>query len=176
MIENINAGQIIVWPNYFIPRNHKLCDGELLNISDYPDLFDIIGNTYGGDGNHNFRLPDLRGRVALGSGTRDGLSYYRKGDTGGSAFIELSKDDMPSHTHTARLMGSTETGNTNDPVDNSFASVEKKNAKRYSTSEPDIELHHESVYTKDTGNEQAKIDNRMQSLVLHFIIKTRNQD
>lgn len=76
-----------------------LCDGVSLLRADYPDLYAIIGTTYGAvDGSH-FSLPDLRGRVALSAGTGSGLSSYSLGATGGEETHTLTTAESPVHSH-----------------------------------------------------------------------------
>ena len=59
------------------------CDGQLLQISSYTDLFNLLGTTFGGDGTTTFALPDLRGRFALHPGPR--IFGYTRGQKGGEA-------------------------------------------------------------------------------------------
>ena len=61
-------GQILLVPYNFAPRNWAFCQGQLLQIGQYTALFSLIGNTFGGDGDKTFALPDLRGRVPQSSG------------------------------------------------------------------------------------------------------------
>ncbi|HPG11088.1 MAG TPA: tail fiber protein [Chitinophagaceae bacterium] len=61
-------GEIRLFAGNFAPRGWALCQGQLLNISQYTALFSILGTTYGGDGRTTFALPDLRGRVVAGTG------------------------------------------------------------------------------------------------------------
>ncbi|NCB37431.1 MAG: hypothetical protein EOM80_01570 [Erysipelotrichia bacterium] len=74
-------GEIRLMPYSYAPEQWLPCDGQLLNISDYQALFAIIGTIYGGDGQKNFALPDLRGRFPfhayekLPIGTMGGSEY-----------------------------------------------------------------------------------------------------
>ena len=77
-----------------------LCDGASIPRADYPDLFAVIGTTYGAvDGSH-FSVPDLRGRVGLAMGTGSGLSTYSLGNTGGEETHTLTTPETPAHSHT----------------------------------------------------------------------------
>ncbi len=67
----------------FAPQGWALCEGQLLQISQYTALFSLLGITYGGDGIHTFALPDLRGRMPIGMGQGTGLPNYVIGQTGG---------------------------------------------------------------------------------------------
>ena len=62
-------GQIMSFAGTFAPSGWALCDGSLLPINSNAALFSVLGTTFGGDGRTNFALPDLRGRIALATGT-----------------------------------------------------------------------------------------------------------
>ena len=62
-------GMIALFPYSFAPRDWMDCDGRLLPINQYQALFSLLNTTYGGDGQSNFALPDLRGRMPIGIGT-----------------------------------------------------------------------------------------------------------
>ncbi len=81
------------------PDGWAHCSGQLLKISDYPDLFSLLGTTYGGDGVTTFGLPDLRGRVPVGRGRGPGLENYILGQKGGEEQVTLQLDHLPAHTH-----------------------------------------------------------------------------
>jgi len=66
--------EIRLFAGNFPPAGWAFCDGSLLPISEYDTLFNLIGTTYGGDGQTTFALPDLRGRVQIGIGQVTGLS------------------------------------------------------------------------------------------------------
>jgi microcystin-dependent protein len=91
------VGQIIMFGGNFAPAGWALCDGSLLPIQDYMELFNLIGATYGGDGQTTFAVPDLRGRVPIGDG--QGLSKYALGNTVGQEQVVLTQSQLPPHTH-----------------------------------------------------------------------------
>ena len=76
------VGEIYMMGCNFAPVGFALCDGELLPISQYDALFNLIGTTYGGDGQNTFGLPDLRSRVPMHQGS-NGTSTYDMGQKGG---------------------------------------------------------------------------------------------
>lgn len=78
----------------FAPAGWMFCEGQLLPISEYETLFNLIGTTYGGDGQSTFALPDLRGRVPLHQGTGFILA-----ETGGVEEITLTVQQIPQHSH-----------------------------------------------------------------------------
>jgi len=94
-------GEIIAWAGATSPdSNWLLCDGASLLRADYPDLFTVVGVTYGAvDGTH-FNLPDLQGRAALGQGSGSGLTPRAVGDAGGEEDHVLSVGELASHSHT----------------------------------------------------------------------------
>lgn len=93
-------GQIIMFGGNFAPKGWAFCNGQALNIKDYPALFSIVGTTYGGDGRVTFALPDLRGRVPLHqAGRAEGVSSKKIGQKGGTEDVQLSLSQMPVHTH-----------------------------------------------------------------------------
>jgi len=93
-------GEIICYGGSISPSSKWLiCDGSSLVRADYPDLFSVIGISYGAvDGTH-FNIPDLRGRVALAAGTGPGLSTYALGASGGEEDHTLVTAEVPSHSH-----------------------------------------------------------------------------
>jgi microcystin-dependent protein len=86
----------------FAPAGWMLCDGQLLPISENETLFQLIGTTYGGDGQSTFQLPDLRGRLPLHMGQGSGLSNYIIGQNGGVETVTLTSSQIGSHTHPAQ--------------------------------------------------------------------------
>ena len=98
-------GQIVAFGGNFAPRNWQFCAGQLLSISTNTALFSILGTTYGGDGRTTFALPDLRGRVIVGSGSGPGLSPYVEGQKAGSESVTLLQNQMPIHSHMVNARG-----------------------------------------------------------------------
>lgn len=93
-------GYILPYAGTDAPIGTLLCDGASYLRTDYPQLFAIIGTTYGAaDGTH-FNVPDLRGRVAVGLGSGPGLTPRSAGEQFGEETHELTSTEMPSHTHT----------------------------------------------------------------------------
>nr|WP_320022324.1 tail fiber protein [uncultured Draconibacterium sp.] len=106
-------GEIRFFAGNFAPRGWMFCEGQVLIIREYAPLFAIISSYYGGDGRNNFALPDLRQRVAIGTGRGPGLSYYQLSQKGGSSELTLSEQQMPQHTHT--MKAAQENGDLNSP-------------------------------------------------------------
>lgn len=96
----VPVGTISMWAGSTAPENYALCDGATLLQADCPELYSIIGDTYN-TGGHNelyFRLPDLTGRFVVGLDADD-TDFYTLGATGGAKTVQLTVDEMPSHTH-----------------------------------------------------------------------------
>ena len=93
------VGEIRLFAGSFEPVGWMFCRGQILPISQNDVLFQLIGTTYGGDGQSTFALPDLQGRVPLHQGQGSGLSSYTMGETGGVEAVTLTTNQMPVHTH-----------------------------------------------------------------------------
>jgi microcystin-dependent protein len=78
----------------FAPKGWALCNGQLLPINQNQALFSLLGTTYGGNGQTNFGLPNLQGKVAMHSG-----AGYILGQTGGEQSHTVSVNEMPQHNH-----------------------------------------------------------------------------
>jgi microcystin-dependent protein len=87
-------GEIRMFGGNFAPAGWMMCEGQLLPISENDTLFNLIGTTYGGDGQSTFALPDLRGRVPVHQGSGSILAQ-----TGGAETITLTVNQIPAHTH-----------------------------------------------------------------------------
>jgi len=96
-------GQVELFAFDYPPKNWAVCDGSHLLIGQNPQLFSLLGTTYGGDGIKTFGLPDLRGRATMGAGAGGGLTPRNLGDTAGNETVALSvSQSVPSHAHTLR--------------------------------------------------------------------------
>src|SRR5687767_4659649 len=93
--------QITLFAGNFAPRGWAFCQGQILSIAQNTALFSLLGTTYGGDGQTTFALPDLRGRVPVGTGQGPGLSPYQAGQKSGVENTTLLSTQMPAHVHTA---------------------------------------------------------------------------
>lgn len=108
------------YPSNHIPSGWTPCDGRLMQIQQNQALFALLNTTYGGNGTTTFALPDLRGRVVMGSGiNKTSGTNYKQGVVGGAETVTLTTTQIPPHTHT--LVGNSETGNKPGIANNSFA-------------------------------------------------------
>jgi microcystin-dependent protein len=99
----------------FAPKGWAMCNGQLLPINQNQALFSLLGTTYGGNGQTNFALPDLRGRVPIHTGNGHTL-----GERAGEQAHTLSISELPQHTHTAQA--SAVAGTQNVPASNMMLS------------------------------------------------------
>lgn len=105
------VGEIRMFGGNFAPAGWMLCSGQLLPISEYETLFQLIGTTYGGDGESTFALPDLRGRLPLHQG-----SGFTLAQAGGAESVTLTVNQIPAHSHP--LLASTSIPTSSSPADN----------------------------------------------------------
>src|ERR1700746_3701911 len=88
------VGEIRIFAGNFAPAGWMCCEGQLLPISEFETLFNLIGTTYGGDGQTTFALPDLRGRLPIHQG--GGLVI---GQAQGVEQVTLTVNQIPAHNH-----------------------------------------------------------------------------
>lgn len=94
------VGEIRMFGGNFAPAGWAFCDGSLLPISENETLFNLIGTTYGGDGQATFALPDLRGRLPIHQGNGAVI-----GQAGGAESVTITQATMAAHTHTLSASG-----------------------------------------------------------------------
>lgn len=152
----------MIVPYNFAPEGWQFCNGQLLSISEFDVLFNLIGTTYGGDGQTTFALPDLRGRVPIGMGTGPGLSPYPLGQMGGVENVTLTLSQIPSHTHVP--MGAASVANTGSPTNAAWA---MPRVLLYSSSAPEVPMSMEALGS--TGGGQPH-DNLKPYLVMNYVI------
>jgi microcystin-dependent protein len=103
------VGEIRIFAGNFAPAGWMFCEGQLLPISENETLFQLLGTTYGGDGESTFALPDLRGRIPLHQG-----SGFILAETGGVEQVTLTVSQIPSHSHA--LLASNAVGGQTNPA------------------------------------------------------------
>ncbi|MDB4917271.1 MAG: Tail Collar domain protein [Gemmatimonadetes bacterium] len=107
------VGEIRMFAGNFAPAGWAFCEGQPLPISENDVLFQLIGTTYGGDGEQTFNLPNLASRVPLHMGTVPGGSTYQIGEAAGTEQETLTSQTTPLHTHT--MIVSTAAGSLQPP-------------------------------------------------------------
>ena len=151
-------GEIKMFTGNFAPVGWAFCEGQLLPIHEYETLFNLIGTTYGGDGESTFALPDLRGRIPIHQGS--GTIF---GEAGGIETVTLTAQTIPAHNH--QLMGTADSGNLSN---GGHVLASGQEALVYASGvEPNLTAAGTSV--SSLGGSQPH-DNFMPYLCVHFII------
>ncbi len=153
-------GEIRMFAGNFAPAGWMFCEGQLLPISENDTLFNLIGTTYGGDGQSTFALPDLRGRIPVHQGS--GLTLAA---TGGAETISLTTNELPSHSHS--FLASNDPGNTTAPQNAIPAASNTATTLPYGTAEPLMTLDPAAV--SSVGGSQPH-SNLQPYLCINFII------
>jgi microcystin-dependent protein len=144
-------GMMFAFGGNFAINGFALCSGQLLPISQNTALFSILGTTYGGNGQSNFALPDLRGRSPISVGQGPGLSNYDLGQLSGTESVTLITGNLPAHNHALMVNGSV--GTTGIPASNtvfalgapSGAGPNATLAKTYTTAAPNGAISPQSI-------------------------------
>jgi microcystin-dependent protein len=110
------VGEIRMFAGNFAPDGWALCQGQSLSISENDVLYQLIGTTYGGDGQETFNLPNLASRVPIHMGTGPDGTSYQIGEFGGTEQETLNTQQIPNHSHA--LTGSSAAGNEVSPLGN----------------------------------------------------------
>jgi len=156
------VGEIRMFGGNFAIAGWAFCDGSLLPISENETLFQLIGTTYGGDGQATFALPDLRGRVPVHMGQGPGLSNYQLAQSGGVETVTLTQNQIPSHAHAPVASN---TGNSDNPANSFWAN--STTGKPYSAAPPAIQMNPGTVLP--TGGSQPH-DNMIPYLCVTYLI------
>jgi microcystin-dependent protein len=152
------VGEIRMFAGNFPPSGWMFCEGQTLPISEYETLFNLIGTTYGGDGQSTFLLPDLRGRLPVHMG--GGLTLA---ESGGVENVTLNTQQIPSHNH--QLMGSSQIANDPNPQNNVLG--ESSAISMYQSATPTAPMAPQSIGS--VGGSQPH-DNFQPYLCVDFII------
>ena len=147
-------GEIMMVGFNFCPRGWTDANGQLLQISSNTALFSLYGTIYGGDGRTTFKLPDLRGRVPMHTGTGPGLSPRQLGQGGGSETNNLVSNNLPAHSHpaTGKVVATNLPGDTPTAAGNFHATdTAGTNYHSLSAGQPRVDMGENSV-TVTVGN------------------------
>lgn len=151
------VGEIRMFAGNFAPAGWMFCEGQLLPISENETLFQLIGTTYGGDGESTFALPDLRGRLPMHQG-----NGFILAETGGAEEITLTVSQIPAHGHP--LLGSGNTASDTNPANNLLGVL---TVDAYVNTAPNVNLNPQAV--GPVGGSQPHT-NFMPYLCVDFII------
>jgi microcystin-dependent protein len=157
------VGEIRMFGGNFAPNGWMFCEGQQLAISENEVLFQLIGTTYGGDGQTTFNLPNLASRAPIHMGTGPDGTTYQIGEMAGTEQETLTVQQIPIHSHA--LLASTSPGNLNAPGGNLIA--ESAAVKVYIEDTPSVNMNFNSV--TPTGGSQPH-ENCQPFLCINFII------
>lgn len=158
-------GQIAYVAFNFAPYGWLPCEGQILPIAQYQALYSLLGNTYGGDGQATFGLPDMRGRTVISEGKNpNNPTTYQRGQMGGSESVTLSLNQMPLHNHGVSAV--TGEGNQSVPTGNLPANT-KVLDKEYSDATADTKMKQTMI---DPAGGSQPHENRSPYLTLKCII------
>ena len=136
------VGEIRMFAGNFAPAGWAFCAGQPLPISENEVLFQLIGTTYGGDGEETFNLPDLRSRVPIHQGTGPDGTTYILGETGGVEEVTLTTQQIPVHNHA--LIATTQLGSVANPGGNILAQTPGA-ITPYAELDPEVNLNNNAV-------------------------------
>jgi microcystin-dependent protein len=151
------VGEIRMFGGNFAPAGWMFCDGAILSIAENETLFNLIGTTYGGDGQSTFALPDLRSRVPIHQGNGFTLAQM-----GGEEQVTLTVNQIPAHIHVPQANSGT--GTQTSPAGNVWANSANF---PYSPNAPSASMDPAAVGL-DGGSQPH--DNMIPFLVVNFII------
>ena len=154
------VGEIRMFAGSFPPYGWEFCEGQLLSISENETLFNLIGTTYGGDGQSTFALPDLRGRIPIHQG-----NGFTLAQNGGVEEVLLTVSQIPAHSHA--LSGSQNNASAADPSGNVGARLATAGVFPYGTDAPLQPLSSQSVSSVGGGQPHT---NFQPYLCVDFII------
>jgi microcystin-dependent protein len=150
----------------FNPNGWMFCEGQLLPISEFETLFQLIGTMYGGDGESTFQLPDLRGRIPLHFGTGgDGITY-QQAEASGTEEVTLTTQQIPIHTHAQLCSTGNGAATAADPV-NAVAS--KSDLSQFLTTGATVAMGTPNMNSDPAGGSQPHT-NFAPYLCVNFII------
>jgi microcystin-dependent protein len=132
------VGEIRMFGGNFAPAGWMFCEGQLLPISENETLFQLIGTTYGGDGESTFALPDLRGRVPIHQG-----NGFILAETGGVESVTLTVQQIPAHAHP--LLGTNDVATATAPGGAVLAATTGATTAAYGTDNPMTNMHASSI-------------------------------
>ena len=157
------VGEIRMFAGNFAPNGWMFCQGQPLPIAENEVLFQLIGTTYGGDGEETFNLPNLASRVPIHMGTGPDGTTYQLGEMAGTEQETLTTQQIPIHTHP--LTASTAIGTSNTPSGN--ITSQSVSVKMYVADQPTGAMNANSI--TPVGGSQPH-ENTQPFLCINFII------
>ncbi len=158
------VGEIRMFAGNFAPEGWLFCEGQQLPISENEVLFQLIGTTYGGDGEETFNIPNLASRVPIHMGTGPDGTTYQLGEMAGTEQETLTTQQIPQHTHP--LTASTAPGTQANPSGNVLAQT-PISINPYIEQDPVVAMNAASI--GPVGGSQPH-ENTQPFLCINFII------
>src|SRR5260370_28281192 len=161
------VGEMRMFAGNFAPAGWMLCQGQTLSIAENETLFQLIGTTYGGDGQSTFNLPNLSSRVPGHMGTLSGTgTTFTIGQSGGEETVTLTTNQIPLHTHTATAYPVA--GNQGGPASGRWASSADTSINPYALPAAADSTLNAGAIGIDGGSQPH--DNMIPFLTINFII------
>jgi microcystin-dependent protein len=157
-MSNPYIGEIRMFAGNFAPAGWAFCSGQLMPISENDTLFNLIGTTYGGDGQETFALPNLQSRIPVHMG-----NGYQLAQTGGEESVTLTTQQLPVHSHA--VLANTSVGTAATPAGNIVAASGSANVYRPGPAAAPLD----GQALLPAGGSQPH-DNMQPYLVINFII------
>ncbi|NAW64120.1 phage tail protein [Photobacterium halotolerans] len=164
-------GNIQMFGASFAPKDYAFCNGQTILIHQNQALYALLGNTFGGTVNTNFKLPDLQGRMPVAPGVfQDSGRQVDQGQSGGMEAVALSVAQMPAHIH--EVYASTEPGNSPRPNNKAASQASVLSSSAFNTpvySQPNQLVAMNEKAISSTGAGQSH-NNMQPSTVINFCI------
>jgi microcystin-dependent protein len=161
------TGEIRMFAGNFNPAGWALCQGQIIPISSNSTLFNLIGTTYGGNGQSTFALPDLSSRVPVHMGTLAGGGTYVIGAKAGQENVTLTTQQIPNHTHTLQAAATNPQTAPSGAADLGVASSAQPGVSVYGAAPGNTTLNPASI-ANNAGNQPHS--NIQPVLAVNFII------
>jgi microcystin-dependent protein len=158
------VGEIRMFAGSFNPLGWEFCNGQLMPIAENETLFQLIGTTFGGDGESTFALPNMQSRIPIHLGSSGGATYVL-GETGGVESVTLTVSQIPSHTHP--MLASTDPGLGTNPAGAVAGALSPVSIYKPNLAAPNIAMNAASV--TPVGGSQPH-DNMQPFLAINYII------
>ena len=159
----IPVGVIVPFAGKKAPSGWALCHGGTLPKDEYPELYDMVGYVYGGEGD-DFGIPDMRTRVPVGYDVRN-PPFNTIGAKGGAAEVKLTHAQMPVHSHAQRVTGNVEGGNSGGIRRDHIQHASQSKLKSF-------KVWSHGINTANAGSGRAH-PNLQPYIVLEYIIKLK---
>ena len=149
------VGEIRMFAGNFAPAGWMFCEGQLLPISEYETLFNLIGTTYGGDGQSTFALPDLRGRVPIHQG-----NGFMLAETGGVEEVTLTgQPDPGAQPSAARDIGHRR--HSRHPAEQRPGAVDARRSASTARTNPTVQLERGSASARSAAVSRTTTSSRI---------------